>query len=330
MKRSTRNIRIRLPTGDCGRPSSWRVRRNIWSSLAGLALMAVGGCASPRPPAVTDADWVSHITTGRAAYERGDFRRAAEAFHRAQQRARALDEAEALAVAAANRAIALAAAGQPHMASAAVREALGDARLPSSRRLELLAAGARAQNAAGNYEEALGWVAEALREKPGPGLRHQLVLTQASAELARGALDAAAAALAKIPAKEWRRLSPSLQAEEAELRAKMESAAGRPASAMKGWDQASGHWKKAGRLPAMARALAEAARQAQAAGDLPGACDRYYRAARSLEAQGLLPEAVRILQEGVACAESLPENEEIHRKLAEMVVTFNENERLSK
>ena len=78
----------------------------------------------------------------------------------------------------------------------------------------------------------------------------------------------------------------------------------------------------------MARALAEGGRQAQAAGDGPGACDRLYRSARSLWAQDLQPEAVRTLEEGVACAEEL-KDETLGKRMAELFVTFKDGKRLS-
>ena len=76
--------------------------RGSWA--AALVLMLLAGCATPPAPSVTDEDWVSHVTTGRGLYARGDYRRGASAFERAQVRARALDDADALAVAAVNRA----------------------------------------------------------------------------------------------------------------------------------------------------------------------------------------------------------------------------------
>jgi ribosome maturation protein Sdo1 len=72
-------------------------------------------------------------------------RRAAEAYGRAEQRGRALDDADALAVAAVNRALCLVAAGQAPEARAAIDEALADARVSPQRRAELQVAGARAE-----------------------------------------------------------------------------------------------------------------------------------------------------------------------------------------
>ncbi|HXK79916.1 MAG TPA: hypothetical protein PLB42_07025, partial [Kiritimatiellia bacterium] len=106
--------------------------------------MLLAGCATPPAPQVTDEDWVSHVTTGRGLYARGDYRRGASAFERAQVRARAMDDANALAVAAVNRAQCLLAEDQPGEARTAIEEALADPRVSRDRRMELLAAGARA------------------------------------------------------------------------------------------------------------------------------------------------------------------------------------------
>ena len=96
-----------MKTGARGQSSGFR---GSWVAAVAVALAA--GCSTPPEPQFTDADWVSNATTGRGAYERGDFRRAADAYARAQQRARALDDADALAVSAVTRATCLLAAGQ--------------------------------------------------------------------------------------------------------------------------------------------------------------------------------------------------------------------------
>jgi tetratricopeptide (TPR) repeat protein len=270
---------------------------------------------------------VSHVTTGRGAYERGDYRRAADAYGRAQQRARALDDAEALAVAAVNRATALVAAGQAAEALAGLDEALADARIESARRAELLVAAARAEQARGQPAAALERAAAALKLNPAPALQAQALLAQSGAELAQDDPAAATRALAKMPAKAWAALPESLQAEQAEMRAAIAAAEKKPKDALARQDEAAALWKKAGRLPDMARALAAAGRQALAADDLAGAADRFYRSARSLWAQGLRPEALRVLEEGVAVAERL-EDESVAKKLGELFVTFQAAQRL--
>ena len=67
--------------------------------------------------------------------------------------------------------------------------------------------------------------------------------------------------------------------------------------------------------------LAEAGRHARAAGDSAAAGDLFWRSARSLWAQGLRDEAVRVLEEGVACAAEA-RDEAAGRRMAELLVTF--------
>ena len=320
-EREDSGFRIQNSEWGKGKPGGW---------LALLAVVLAAGCATPPEPRFTDADWVSQATTGRGAYARGDYRRAADAYGRALQRARALDDAEALAVSAVNRATCLVADGKAAEAMADLAEALADARISDSRRAELLVAAARAEAARGKSDEASARVAEALKLAPGPALKAQALLANAGAELAQDHPGAAAKALADgMSAKEWARLPESLRAEEAAMRARIAVAEEKPAEALARQDEAARLWKKAGRLPDMARALAEAGRQAEAAGDGVGACDRFYRAARSLWAQGFQPEAIRVLEEGVETAEQL-DDEAVAKKMAELFVTFKDGKRLGK
>ena len=294
-----------------------------------FVLLWAAGCAAPTAQ-FTDADWVSQSTTGRGAYGRGDFRRAADAYGRAEERAKALDDADALALAAANRAVCLLAEGKAAEALADVDEALADARVSKGRRAELQVTAARASLALGKPDDALAQVGEALKPDPPDELRAQALLAQSAAKLAQGEPAAAEKALsAGLSAREWARLPKSLRAEQTARRAEIASAENRPAEAAALQDVAATLWREAERLPEMARALAEAGRQAQASGDPAGACDRLYRAARSLWAQGLRPEAVRTLEEGVACAEKL-KDEAIGKRMAELYVTFKNGKRLAK
>ena len=315
-----KNSEFRIQNSEFG---NWKPVR--WLAL--LAAVLAAGCATPPAPRFTDADWVSHVTTGRGAYERGDYRRAAEAYGRAQARARALDDADALAVAAVNRATAWVAAGQAADALAGLDEALADARIESARRAELLVAAARAEQARGQPIAALERAAAALKLKPAPALQAQALLAKSGAELAQENPAAATRALAGMSAKEWAALPDSLQAEQAEMRAAIAAAEKKPADALARHDEAVRLWKKADRLPEMARALAAAGRQALAADDLAGAADRFHRSARSLWAQGLRPEALHVLEEGVAVAERIGD-ESVAKKMGELFVTFQAEQRL--
>lgn len=311
--------------------SGFRVRQGSgkpgWLAVLLMALLAAG-CAAPKAQ-FTDADWVSHVTTGRGAYERGDYPRGADAYGRAQERARALDDADALAVAAVNRAVCLLADGRAQEALDAVREAQADGRVAKDRQAELQVVGARAALALGKPDEAMAFLAVVLKSNPPELLRAQALLTEGAVHLAGNDPAAATQALfSGLSEKAWAGLPASLRAEQAELLGRIATAQDRSGDAVARWDEASQLWKKAGRLAEMARALAEAGRQAKAAGKLPEACDRFYRAARSLWAQGLGPEAVRTLEEGVNCSEDV-QDEVVGRRMAELVVTFKNEQRLS-
>ena len=291
--------------------------------LAGLMLAA--GCASPQAQ-FTDADWVSHVTTGKGSAGRGDYRRGADAFGRAQERARALDDAEALAVAAVNRAVCLLQTGRAAEALAGVEEALADERISPERRMELNVAGARAELALGRPEEARARTAAVLQAHPPGVLRAQAVLALGGAELAGLDAPAAERALASLPAAVWDTAPAGLQAERAEMEARIAAMLESPRGAWDWQDRAAALWREAGRLPDMARALAEAGRQARAAGASAAAGDRFWRAARSLWAQGLRDEAVGVLEEGVACAAEA-RDEAAGRRMAQLLVTFQEQTR---
>jgi tetratricopeptide (TPR) repeat protein len=183
--------------------------------------------------------------------------------------------------------------------------------------------------ALGKPEGAIERVAAALKSDPPAVLRAQALLVESAAQLAKGDSTQATKTLSSgLSSKEWTRLPEAIRAEQAALRAAIATAENRAGDAKTLQDEAAALWKKAGRLPEMARTLAAAGRQAKASGDLAGACDRFYRAARSLWAQGLQPEAVRTLEEGVACAEEFKE-EAVGKKMAELFVTFKEGKRLS-
>jgi hypothetical protein len=132
--------------------------------------------------------------------------------------------------------------------------------------------------------------------------------------------------LAGLSAAVWKTLPAGLQAERAEMEARISAMLESPKQAQQWQERAGGLWRDAGRWPDMARALAEAGRHARAAGDSAAAGNRFWRAARSLWAQGLRDEAVRVLEEGVACAAEA-QDEAAGRRMAELLVTFQEQTR---
>jgi hypothetical protein len=197
------------------------------------------------------------------------------------------------------------------------------------RQAELQVAGARAALALDEPEDALAMSAAALALDPPPALRAQALLVKSAAQLAKGDSALAALALADgLATKDWKKMPAAIRAEYAERRAHIAVADKRSAEAVWLLDEAAALWKQAGRLPEMARALAAAGRLAKESGDGAGACDRFYRSSRSLWAQGYQPEAVKILEEGVACAENL-KDETLGKRLADLFVTFKNGQRLT-
>ncbi len=296
--------------------------------FAGLSVGLLAGCSTPDPQ-FTDAEWVSHSATGRGCYERGDFRRASESYARAEQRAQAMDDADALAVSTVNRTMCLLAEDKPEVARIGVAEALADARVSKGRRAELQVAGARAELALEHPSEAKEFAASALKLDPPSTLRAQALLAQSAAELAMGDSAHASKTLSKgLSGKEWRKLPAAIRAELAVRRAELAVAESRLSEAVVHQEEAAVLWRKADRLPEMALALAAAGQSSQASGDLSVACDQFYRAARSQWAQGLQPEAVATLEEGVACAEEL-KDDAMSLRMAELAVTFKDESRLA-
>jgi tetratricopeptide (TPR) repeat protein len=290
-----------------------------------LACGWLAGCATPQPQ-FTDADWVSHSTTGRDAHGRGDYRRAGEAYARAQLRAQALDDAEALAVASANRAVCLLAEGQAAEARAALADALADARVSAPRRADLCVAEARALLALGDSDGALAAAERAARLDSSPSRLAQAALVRSGALLEQGDAEAAHLALQDgLAAKRWNALPLSLQAEREVRLGQIAEVQGQAVDAQAAYDRAAATWREAGRLPEMARALAQAGRQARTLGEQARAADRLYRASRSLWAQGLGDVALSTLAEAVACAAEAGD-EDLGRRMAEWVAQIGADE----
>jgi len=322
MKTGARMKSVGARSQDSGRgirkPGCWMVM---------LALILAAGCAAPKAQ-FTDEEWVSHSATGRGCYERGDFRRASDAYARAAQRAQAMDDANALAVSAVNRSVCLLAEGKPEVARMGVAEALADARVSKGRRAELQVAGSRAELSLMHPEKAKEFAMAALKLDPPASLRAQALLVQSAAELAMGDSAQASKTLSKgLSDKAWGRLPAAIRAELAVRQAEIDAAENRPSEAAARQEAAAALWRKADRLPEMAQALAAAGRLSQASGQLSVACDQFYRAARSQWAQGLHQEAIATLEEGVGCAEEL-KDEETSLRMAELAVTFKNETRL--
>jgi len=304
-----------------------------WISRTGqagvVAILIAGmltGCSTPAPQ-FTDSEWISHTATGRGSYERGDFRRAADAYARAALRAQALDDADAVAVSAVNRAVCLLAEEMPATAQAGVAEALADPRVSAARRAELGIMASRIELALGQAEKARQFADDVLQMKLTPEVKAQALLAESGAELALGETAQAAETLsAGLPDKIWKQLPAAFQAERAVRRAEIAVANARPQDAAADQAAAAVLYRQAERLSEMAKALAAAGRLNRESGEKAVACDQLYRAARSLWAQGHADEAAAVLAEGRACAEELKDEDAVLR-MAELGVTFKNESR---
>jgi tetratricopeptide (TPR) repeat protein len=294
----------------------------VTSSLG--AWLFLGGCVSPKP-FFSDSDWIAHTTTGKAAYQRGDLRAASDAHALAQKRAEALDDAEALAVASVNRAVVLLADGKQLEARSNLADSLADVRVSPRRRTELLSIEARSLYELGDLDASLLAIASALQLSPYPRIQAQLHLVQCSVFIQQGKAEAAQSILdGAFFQKQLESLFSAIQAEHAELNARIAETQGRHQEAMKSYDAASILWKEAARLPKMARALANAGRQAKLFGDGFGAGDRLYRSARSLWAQGMADEALSVMGEATEIA-ATAEDHSLGRRLAEWLSAVSES-----
>jgi len=294
--------------------------------MAGMALLIMSGCSTPMPQ-FTDSEWISHSATGRGSYERGDMRRAADAYAKAANRARALDDADALAVTAVNRAVCLLAEDQAVEAQRGVTEALADSRVSPDRRAELGILASRIELALDQPDQAKQSATEILQMDLKPAVKAQALLAKSAAELALGETAQAAETLSKgLSPKAWKQLPAVFQADRAVLRADLAVANELSKDAVAYQSSAADLYRQADRLTEMAEALAEAGRLNRASGDLSAACDQLYRAARSLWAQGAEEAAAGVLAEGIACAEEL-QDEAVGLRMAELGVTFKRESR---
>lgn len=304
------------------------VKNGIGWLCAGIVLGSLAGCSTPAPQ-FTDSEWISHSATGRANYERGDTRRAADAYAKAARRARALDDADALAVTAVNRAVCLLAEEQAVEAQRSVAEALADPRVSTARRAELGILASRIDLALDQPEQAKQSARDVLQMELTPAVKAQALLARSAAELALGETAQAADTLSKgLPAKAWKQLPAVFRADRAVRLADLAVANDSAQEAAAYQTTAADLYRQADRLSEMAEALAAAGRQNRASGQLPAACDQLYRAARSLWAQGEEEEAMGVLAEGITCAEEL-QDPAVGLRMAELGVTFKKETRLA-
>ena len=267
-----------------------------------LCVLALAGCSAPAPPAPTDELLRQQVQAGHSSYaqERGE--EAANRYREALRRAEARDDLAAIGDLGYDLAVAELQANAPDRALAAARatreelERRGASPFPA-----LLLAEATALYRLGSVDaaEALAKRAQASEDDTAAARANFLLGLIADQRNDQAGLEAAVAALGAVTA-------PALQADAAELKARVALRRGE-------WDQARREAERAAALRqddldyrGLARALALAGEAAQHAGQTATAADLFLRAGRSAAVQGDTISARTWLQQSVALAPGQP------------------------
>lgn len=280
--------------------------------LCSLILAGCGTAQPAREPAPTpDAYFQRMITSGHAAFERGDVARAAELYANAWTRAQIMDRPAAMGAAAYNLALCKIALGE----WTAAQRLLQAARTELTRindpaidtwvlEAEVLRHLKQPEAAWAATEAALtridGRRAERMAEIQVRTLRALMALEQADLDTAQAEWDRAEAILPRRPG---RRVPARL----AEVQGRMAWANDDPAAAAAAFDAEADFYRADGRFPDMARALQRAGRAHERAVTPDQAADRYFRAARHHAASGNAAKALHLLEQAQPLLDTVAE-----------------------
>ncbi len=259
----------------------------------------LSGCSTPPPP-VAEAPALAQIEqlndTGLAAMQRGQIDTAADQFKAALTRARAVDNARAIAAAAYNLAACRLMQGQAESAIVLLIEAQNELRRAGQNAGDVLLLRAQASRAAGDAagarSAAQGVLDDAATNTPARARQAHLLLgllasDTGNADTAEQELRASRTVAA--PAE-----SPGVIARDAELEGHIARLRKQPAAAANAFERQAGALRSGGLEHDLPRALANAAEQRASVGDTPAAREQWYLAARSLLAQGKTRESSAI------------------------------------
>ena len=259
-------------------------------TLLALALLAAG-CATP-PPSATDPVIAQLSSSARAAYARGELRKAEGFYEQALREARSRDDRAELPAVAMNLAACRLALGRPADAAPLLAEARRE-RLQAGQPIDDLdlmdASRLRAQGDLAGAAALANTVAGRTKD---PARAREAAQLAGLLAVQGGDAAALGAALAKLAA-DHDPLTELLRGESLALRFESAAAAAQ-------FDRAAEAYRKAGRLAEMTDALARAGAAHQRGGQAAAAADRYYRAARSAFARGDVATALKHLNAGMA------------------------------
>lgn len=263
-----------------------------------ILVAALSGCRSTPPPAVTmDADLSRLAAAARRVFDMGETDRAIPLYREALARARALDDAAAVGVMAANLSACLLDVDDPDAALQAVREARASLRRAGRSDLEAAVLEARIELARGDPDVAAR-IAEAWRGARPVAARDSLAaaaLVDASIALALSDVEDAGAAIAAAGQLVASSSAPSLRAWHAEIVGRFELVAGRPAASAAAFEAAAKLRGAVSQSRRVVENLLTAATAYEAGGGTTEAADCLYRAGRALIGLGQPAEAGPVL-----------------------------------
>lgn len=273
-------------------------------ALAGSWMTTGCGTARPARPTVTrDAYYHRMITSGHAAFERGDITRAADLYENAWIRARVMDRAEAIGTAAYNLAISQMILGDVDQAHKLLLEAEHEFRRAEDPGVDVRLAQVEVAFRRAQYAEAWALTEALLPDLSGRRLQDDRVQVHTVRALLAGQED------------DWERMVEAVDAAESAvhratsflLRARLAEAQGRLALGQERWldaatvfDREAVYYRNAGRFVDMAVALERAADAYVKADEVEMALERYFRLARHFLAAEGIAEGLRVMQHALS------------------------------
>jgi len=310
----------------------WRIVKTPKFSRIALAagLLLLAGCASSRPARPVDPELSGLSQSGRAAFERGDYKLAARFYGMARHRARVIDDPAEIGTVTYNLAAVRLELGETERAAELLREARRAFSRGPGVPVDLPILQARVALLRGRPAEAEEIIAEGTAggEKDlEPAVRLQFQLLRARMALAGGDMETARTILEELRDPVGEMENNLLQADYASLSGELLFLEGDYAAAARRFDREAALLFAAARYRGMTRARERAGRTYFLAEDFCPAGDRFYRAARSRAARGESAAALELLQAALEAAEGCPQEalrEEIFGLLIELEQALEE------
>jgi tetratricopeptide (TPR) repeat protein len=281
----------------CSRHALW------WLAWAAL-LPQLSGCATHRIASSADSELTAATTAAQLAFANDRIELALQLYGGALARARALDDAAAIADAAYNLAACLIELGQYSPALVQLDEAEAEAKRAGRPIVDVLLLRATVAHLQIKPTLAMALADQILSQNPPPSNTERAQAYLVKAEASCDAGDAAGAENALRGLNAATISSPV-------LRARLISAIASTRRLEKDWKAAASEFDRAAdaarvahRYPLMGRDLADAGRAYQAGGNHGMAADRFYRSARSAYGLGNATDALKLLAACEAAANS--------------------------